>query len=90
MHWLVFNIPASTSSIAEGQTPEGATDGQNDAGSTAYYGPKPPSGTHHYHFKLFAIDQQLTLSQGASKGEVMKAIDGHTLATAELIGTYSH
>lgn len=90
VHWLVFNIPASTSNIAEGQIPEGVTDGRNDADSTAYYGPKPPSGTDHYHFKLFAIDQQLTLSQGASKAEVMKAIDGHTLATAELIGSYSH
>ena len=90
VHWLIFNIPPSATSIPEGQAPEGATDGQNDAQSTAYYGPKPPSGTHHYHFKLYAIDQKLTLSQGANKAEVMKAIEGHTLASAELIGTYSH
>jgi len=89
VHWLAYDIPASEISIAEGQQPQG-TPGKNDRGSTSYYGPKPPSGTHHYHFKIFALDAQLSLPSGADKDAVMKAMAGHTLGEAELIGTYGH
>jgi Raf kinase inhibitor-like YbhB/YbcL family protein len=89
VHWLVYNIPPSTTSIAEGQPPTGVV-GTNGTGSIGYYGPKPPSGTHHYHFKVFAVDRQLSLKEGASKEDVMKAIDYHTLGQGEIVATYSH
>ena len=90
VHWLVYNIPASTTSMKEGQPPAGGTVGKNDNGGNAYYGPKPPSGTHHYHFKVYAIDERLNLGAGATKDDVMKAITGHTLANGEVIGLYAH
>ena len=89
VHWLVYNIPATELSVDEGHMPQG-TAGKNDHNSTDYFGPRPPSGTHHYHFKVFAIDEQLPLSAGADKNAVMKAISGHTVGQAELVGTYSH
>ena len=90
VHWLVFNIPATTTSVNEGQAISGGTPGNNDNGQAAYYGPKPPSGTHHYHFKVFAIDEALNLNGAPGKDEVMKAISGHTLAQGEVVGIYAH
>ena len=90
VHWLVYNIPVSTTSVNEGQPISGGTQGNNDNGQPAYYGPKPPSGNHHYHFKVFAVDEALNLNRGAGKDDVMKAISGHTLAQGELVGTYAH
>ena len=89
VHWLVFDIPTSDTEVGEGQQPPGATGGKNDGGKTGYYGPKPPSGTHHYHFRLYAVDKKLGLSRGATKEQVLKQIEGHTLGQAELVGTYS-
>lgn len=88
-HWVVFNIPPATQSIAEGQVPAGALLGKNDGGTTGYFGPKPPSGTHHYHFKLYALDTLPALSQGESKADVLAAMNGHELGMAELTGLYS-
>lgn len=90
VHWLIYNIPADATSIPEGSLPPQSLIGQNSTGNAEYFGPKPPSGTHHYHFKLFALKDNLSLPSGASKDEVMKAMAGRTLGEGEIVATYSH
>jgi Raf kinase inhibitor-like YbhB/YbcL family protein len=88
-HWLVWNIDPKTTSIAEGSAPKGAIEGTNDFGSSGYGGPQPPSGTHHYYFKIFALDQALSLPAGAKRRELEKAMKGHVIAQGQLMGRYS-
>ncbi|MCW8141451.1 MAG: YbhB/YbcL family Raf kinase inhibitor-like protein [Planctomycetota bacterium] len=97
VHWVAYRIPAAARALAEGipkderpGNPEGMLQGQNSWGRVGYGGPQPPvgHGTHHYHFRLFAIDTHLSLGPGATKEEVLQAIDGHVLAEGELVGTY--
>lgn len=85
VHWVVFNIPV-TNRIEEGEVP--GNQGINDFKKEKYGGPCPPSGTHRYFFKLYALDQELGLSEGASKRDVEAAMEGHILAQAELMGLY--
>lgn len=94
VHWVVFNIPASARGLAEalppGETlPDGGVQGRNSNGNIGYNGPCPPSGTHRYFFKFYALGEMLGLSPGADKGELLKAMEGHILAEGELMGTYS-
>ena len=93
-HWLLFNIPASASGLPESigvnaTLPDGSMSGKNSWGRTGYGGPCPPSGTHRYFFKLYALDEMLGISAGATKGELEKAMVGHILAKGELMGTFS-
>lgn len=74
-HWIVWNIPPDTKKIEEGQEPQGVH-GTNGFGDLEYGGPCPPSGTHRYRFKLYALDSELELSEGARKNEVQKEIEG--------------
>lgn len=87
-HWVVFNIPSTITTIAEGQEPEGIP-GKNSWGTTGYGGPCPPNGEHHYFFKLYALDTILDLTAGATKAEVEAAMQGHIFRQAELIGLYA-
>ncbi len=87
-HWIVLNIPL-ISEIEEDSVPLGASEGLNSFGRTAYGGPCPPSGTHRYFFKLYALDTLLRLDKNTQKEEVEKAMKGHILDRAELIGLYS-
>lgn len=87
-HWVIWNIPADTKEIKEGISPEGVS-GKNDWGRLGYGGPAPPSGTHRYIFKLYALDMMLDLSEGAVKEKLEKEMKGHTLVKAVLIGIYS-
>lgn len=87
-HWLVWNIDPGTVLIKEESTPPGAIEGTNGTDKVGYIGPKPPSGIHHYHFTLYALDEELQLSEGATIKELMGSMDGHILATAELVGLY--
>lgn len=87
-HWVVFNIAADVKGNQEGSSPRGSS-GLNDWNTTGYRGPCPPSGTHHYHFNLYALDAQLQLSTGASKAAVQSAMSGHILEVKQLIGTYT-
>ena len=87
-HWAVWNISPQTSTIAEGSTPKGVQ-GTNDFGKSGYGGPCPPSGTHRYYFKIFALDQELDLPFGAKRGQLDTAIKGHVIAQGELMGRYS-
>jgi Raf kinase inhibitor-like YbhB/YbcL family protein len=86
-HWIVFNIPASTMQIPKGTEPKGIG-GKNSWGRTGYGGPCPPSGTHRYFFKLYALDTMLNLQEGAAKKDIEKAMQSHILAKAELMGTF--
>ena len=92
-HWVVFNIPATATHIAENapkqaQLPGGGIQGRNDGGSAGYTGPCPPSGTHRYYFRLYALDEVLDLKDGADKDALEKALKGHVLGQAELMGRY--
>jgi len=87
-HWLVWNIPAHTNSIAEGSAPKGVH-GTNDFGKSGYKGPCPPPGTHRYSFKIFALDRELDLRSGAKRSQLDAAMKGHVLAQGELVGHYA-
>lgn len=86
-HWVVFNIPPSTSEILEGQNPEGIL-GANTRGEQKYGGPCPPDREHRYFFKLYALDTMLKLAAGSSKSEVEEAIKDHVIEKVELMGRY--
>lgn len=86
-HWIVWNIPAGVASIAEGTEPDGVQ-GRTDFGRLGYGGPCPPSGTHRYMFKLYALDEEIELREGARKPELEAAMQGHILAEALLQGNY--
>ncbi|MDP3639898.1 MAG: YbhB/YbcL family Raf kinase inhibitor-like protein [Nanoarchaeota archaeon] len=86
-HWVVFNIPPTTKNIPERKNPAGVL-GKNTGGKNGYDGPCPPDREHRYFFKLYALDTTVTLSEGATKAEVERAMEKHVLAKAELVGRY--
>ena len=92
VHWLLYNLPASSNSLAEAATtdtlPNGTLEGRNDWKQTGYRGPCPPIGRHRYFFRLYALDAMLSDLEAPTKDELMKAMDGHVLAEAMLMGTY--
>lgn len=95
VHWVLFDIPANITELPEGvsikdiDTFEGAIEGKNDFGKTSYGGPCPPRGpAHRYFFKLYALDSTLSLNKGATKADVEKAMTGHILAQAQVMGKY--
>jgi len=90
VHWVLFNLPPATSGLSEGAAPPGGSvQGRNDFGSNGYRGPCPPPGSpHHYHFKVYALDIVTTLREGASSSSFQDAINGHVLATGEIVGTF--
>lgn len=89
VHWVVYNIPAKVQGLPEGSA-AGTTQGKTDFGTVGWGGPMPPKGhgTHHYHFKVYALDSELKLPTGQTKTQVLDAIKGHVVAEGELIGTY--
>jgi|TARA_Y100000310_G_scaffold345227_1_gene462921 hypothetical protein len=87
-HWIVFNIP-KVSNIDENSVPDGAVQGKNSWGNNNYGGPCPPSGTHRYMFKLYALDTKLELDESSDKKGVESAMQGHILAETRLVGLYS-
>jgi len=94
-HWLLFNLPADVLSVPEGvpqksELPDGSRQGQNSGRGLGYGGPCPPGGqTHGYRFTVYAVDTALALKSGATKAEILHAIDGHILAQAQLVGRYA-
>jgi Raf kinase inhibitor-like YbhB/YbcL family protein len=88
VHWVIWNIPAQTREIRENSVPSGANQGKNGWGRNSYGGPCPPSGTHRYFFKLYALDAPLNLGAATGKSELEKAMHGHILGQGELMGTY--
>ena len=96
VHWVLYNIPAATLSLQEdlritgkNTDPNAIYIGKNSSGKIGYDGPCPPSGTHRYFFKLYALDTSIDLLPGATKEQVLKEMDGHILAQGELVGTFS-
>jgi Raf kinase inhibitor-like YbhB/YbcL family protein len=89
VHWVVYKIPGAAKALATSD-PDGAVQGRNDFGRVGYGGPLPPPGhgTHHYHFKVYALDKALDLGPGASKDELLAAMRGHVVDEGELVGTY--
>jgi Raf kinase inhibitor-like YbhB/YbcL family protein len=93
VHWLVWNIPPAERRLAKGiaksaELPGGARQGTSDFRRLGYGGPCPPSGTHRYFFRLFALDSTLDLAAGATREELERAMRGHVLDRAELMGKY--
>ena len=91
VHWVLYDIPPMLTGLSEGaadRLPAGILDGMNDFHRTRYGGPCPPIGRHRYFFKLFALDKMLGAISHASKATVEKAMQGHILMKAELIGLY--
>jgi Raf kinase inhibitor-like YbhB/YbcL family protein len=89
-HWVLADIPASTKGLPEGfQVGSVGVSANSGFRRPGYGGPCPPSGAHHYHFKLSALDvDSIGIAQGASRADVEKAMAGHVLATAETVGLY--
>jgi Raf kinase inhibitor-like YbhB/YbcL family protein len=92
VHWILYDIPTTTNGLAEGlradTLPKGTAAGMNDAGTTGYVGPAPPSGRHRYFFKLYALDNVITGLRSPTKQQLEEAMKGHVLAEAQLVGTY--
>ena len=93
VHWVLYNLPASAKELPAGVPPQeklasGAVQGKNDFRKPGYGGPCPPGGTHRYYFKLYALDKALDLKPGATKKELLKAMEGHILAEGQLMGRY--
>lgn len=89
VHWIVWNIDSKATQIPEHSVPTQAAEGQTSFGRPGYGGPCPPSGTHRYFFKLYALNTILNLSPQTDKIALEKAMKGHILDKTELIGLYS-
>ena len=92
VHWVLYDVPPATDGLAENvdsaQLPKGTREGLNDWKRTGYGAPCPPKGRHRYVFKLYALDRLLPDLHKPDKAQLLKAMEGHVLAHAELIGTY--
>lgn len=89
-HWILWNIDPKTTDIGENSVPAGGVQGTNDFGKRNYGGPCPPSGTHRYFFKIFALDMKLDLKPGARRADLDAAMKSHILAQGELMARYAH
>ena len=93
-HWLVYNLPGATMGLIENMPAQekvggSGMQGTNDFVKIGYGGPCPPRGTHRYFFKLYALDTELPLKPGATKDQLMKAMEGHVMAQGQLMGRYA-
>jgi Raf kinase inhibitor-like YbhB/YbcL family protein len=94
VHWVYYDLPPTSRGLPEGvaagdKPSPGGTQGNNGAGRSGYTGPCPPSGTHRYFFRLYALDTRLDAAAGLTKDKLLQAMGGHILAQAELMGVYS-
>jgi Raf kinase inhibitor-like YbhB/YbcL family protein len=85
-HWVMWNIPVKDK-IEENSTP--GAQGKNGRNENKYMGPCPPSGTHHYHFRVYALDTKLDLPVSTDKKALLQAMEGHILGSGELVGLYN-
>ena len=93
VHWVLFNLPADKRELAENfpadeTLPDGTRQGVTDFGKTGYGGPCPPSGTHRYYFKIYALDEKIETASVVDKAVLLKAMQGHILAQGQLMGKY--
>jgi Raf kinase inhibitor-like YbhB/YbcL family protein len=94
VHWVIYNIPVKPRGLHEKipqqkQMINGTRQGTNSSGNIGYDGPAPPSGTHRYFFKIYALDKALNLEAGCSKQQLLQAMEGHMIAKGQLVGQYS-
>jgi Raf kinase inhibitor-like YbhB/YbcL family protein len=87
VHWVVFDLPAGTTSLDAATLPAGAEQGKNGKGQLGWTPPCPPSGVHHYRFRVYALGNTLTLSQPTEQ-DLVRAMRGNVIAQGELVGTY--
>jgi len=93
VHWVLYNVPASTTGLPEGvpadaALADGSRQGTTDFGRVGYGGPCPPSGVHRYYFKLYALDTTLSFPKPPTKAQLLDAMNGHILAETQLLGRY--
>ena len=93
VHWVLYNLPADKIGLIENTPatealPGGGMQGTNDFKKIGYGGPCPPSGTHRYYFKVYALDSELPLRPGATKADLEKAMEGHVVTQGQLMGKY--
>lgn len=92
-HWVLYDLPTSCQALAENvdlaKLNGEVKQGKNDFAKLMYGGPCPPDGTHRYFFKLYALDQRLNLPAGASKADVLEAMNDHVLDSATVMGQYT-
>lgn len=88
-HWLLYDMSPAMLEVMENAMPLTGKVGKNDFGTVGYRGPAPPSGTHRYYLRLYALDTLLQLPEGAERKDLLAAMEGHVKATAEIMGTYS-
>ncbi len=93
VHWVLYNLPPETKELAENiptdkELSNGTRQGTTDFRRVGYGGPCPPSGTHRYYFKIYALDTKFDLAAGATKAQLLKAMEKHVLAQGELVGKY--
>jgi len=94
VHWAYYDLPPTSRGLPEGvpsgeKPSPGGTQGSNGAGKSGYTGPCPPSGSHRYFFRLYALDTKLDAAPGLTKDKLLQAMEGHVLAQAQLMGVYS-
>ena len=93
VHWVIFNIPADVNELEDDIPPDevlsnGAIQGTTDFGRVGYGGPCPPSGTHRYYFKIYALDTTLDLTSSTDKAKLLDAMEGHIIGRGQLMGKY--
>ena len=93
VHWVAYDLPSSVDELPEGvplgeALTGGGKQGRNSSRETGYSGPCPPGGTHRYYFKVYALDSEMGLKPGATKKELLKAMEGHILGQGQLMGRY--
>ena len=94
VHWVIYDLPGDTHELHENvphdkTLPNCAKQGLTDFKKIGYGGPCPPSGTHRYYFKVYALDKKLDLTPGATKPQLLDAMKGHVVAEGQLMGKYS-
>ncbi len=88
VHWVVWNLSPKTLTIEKSIVPEGAVEGYTSLNKSGFVPPCPPSGVHHYNFKLYALDAILSIPNSSNKSDLIKAMDKHIVDSATLVGLY--
>jgi Raf kinase inhibitor-like YbhB/YbcL family protein len=89
VHWVVLDMPLGTTGVDAKRIPTGAVQAKNSAGRASYFGPCPPSGTHHYRFTVYALSKRTGLRDGAGLADALRAVESTATAQGRLVGTYA-
>jgi Raf kinase inhibitor-like YbhB/YbcL family protein len=89
VHWVLLDMPTATTQLDTDALPASAVQAKNSAGRASYFGPCPPSGTHHYRFTIYALSQPTGLRDGAELDEALRAVESTATANGRLVGTYA-